>query len=130
MDFVELTPIALGHTPLGTRGPNPHIHDWQLDWQKLSSLIADNQDVMMQEDAGLAEDWLNTHGTIWDNVQGYHRYPNDNRAFDDTVFWAASTWATPAIVVTFHNEISRAFSCYRVGTDPDFHYLGPRGRAY
>ncbi|ASG81090.1 hypothetical protein [Lactiplantibacillus pentosus] len=130
MDFVDLTPIALGHTPLGTRNQLPEVHAWQLDWDKLARLIRDNQDVMAQVEAGLAEDWLNTHGTIWDSTTGYHRYPNDNREFDDTVFWAASTWATPAIVVTFHNEISQAFSCYRVGKDPDFHYLGPLGRAH
>lgn len=94
VDFVDLTPIVLTHTPLGTRGSTPRIHDWQLDWKKLACLIDDNQDVMTQVEAGLAEDWLNTHGTIWDNVQGYHRYPNDRREFDDTVFWAASTWAT------------------------------------
>ncbi|MDV0430094.1 hypothetical protein RXV91_04240 [Lactiplantibacillus sp. DA1] len=127
MDFVDLTPIALTHTPLGTRGQTPRSHNWQLDWQKLACLIEDNHDVIAQVEAGLAEDWLNTHGTIWDSTQGYHRYPNDQREFDDTVFWAASTWATPAIVVTFHNELSRAFSCCRLGSDPDFHYLGPLG---
>ena len=130
MDFIDLTPINLGHTPLGTHSPVPQNDARQLDWQKLAVLIQDNQDVMTQVEAGLAEDWLNTHGTIWDNCHGYHRYPNDNREFDDTVFWAASTWATPAIVVTFHNEISRAFSCYRAGNDPDFHYLGPLGKAH
>lgn len=64
MDFVDLTPIALGHTPLGTRNQLPEVHAWQLDWDKLARLIRDNQDVMAQVEAGLAEDWLNTHGTI------------------------------------------------------------------
>lgn len=124
MDFVDLKPIALRHTPLGTRGQAPKEHDWQLDWDQLAVLIRDNQDVMAVVQAGLAEDWLNTQGTIWDEEVGYHRYPNDNREPDDTVFGAASTWATPAILVTFHNELTASFACYRVGRDPDFHYLG------
>ena len=124
MDFIDLTPIQLRHTPLGTRQQAPKLHDWQLDWEKLAALIRDNGDVMAVVQAGLAEDWLNTQGTIWDEEWGYHRYPNDNREPDDTVFWAASTWATPAILVTFHNELTRAFACYREGRDPDFHYLG------
>ncbi|MFB9769466.1 hypothetical protein [Lactiplantibacillus modestisalitolerans] len=129
MDFADLQPIELHHTPLGTRNQLPVQHRRQLDWAKLARLIADNADVMMQVEAGLAEDWLNTHGTIWDDQHGYHRYPNDNRDFDDTVFWGASTWATPSIVVTFHDERTRAFACFRPGNDPDFHYLGTLGEA-
>ncbi|MFC6163805.1 hypothetical protein ACFP3T_03850 [Lactiplantibacillus dongliensis] len=124
MDFIDLTPITLQHTPLGTRSQWPKEHDRQLDWAKLSALIRDNQDVIAVVQAGLAEDWLNTHGTIWDDQRGYYRHPNDNRDFDDTVFWAASTWATPAILVTFHNELTQAFACDKKGNDPDFHYLG------
>ncbi|KID41795.1 hypothetical protein LbDm2_2513 [Levilactobacillus brevis] len=75
VDFIDLTPIQLRHTPLGTRGQLPILHNWQLDWHKL----------------------------------------------------AASTWATPAILVTFHNELTQAFACYCQGRDPDFHYLGSRG---
>lgn len=96
VDFIDLTPIQLRHTPLGTRGQLPILHNWQLDWHKLAALIQDNQSVMAVVQAGLAEDWLNTQGTIWDEQMGYYRYPNDNREPDDTVFWAASTWATPA----------------------------------
>ncbi|CAM3049960.1 hypothetical protein [Lactiplantibacillus plajomi] len=129
MDFVDFQKISLRHTPLGTRQQKPVLHDRQLDWPKMAALIRDNADVILQVEAGLAEDWLNTHGTIWDDQVGYHRYPNDNREFDDTVFWAASTWATPAILVTFHNETTQAFSCYRRGKDPDFHYLGTLGDA-
>lgn len=127
MDFIDLSPIDLQHTPLGTRGQTPTVHDWMLDWAKLASLIRDNADVITQVQAGLAEDWLNTHGTIWDQRVGYYRYPNDNREFDDTVFWGASTWATPAILVTFPNELTKAFACYKKGRDRDFHYLGSLG---
>lgn len=127
VDFIDLTPIQLRHTPLGTRGQLPILHNWQLDWHKLAALIQDNQSVMAVVQAGLAEDWLNTQGTIWDEQIGYYRYPNDNREPDDTVFWAASTWATPAILVTFHNELTQAFACYCQGRDPDFHYLGSWG---
>jgi len=63
---------------------------------------------------------------MWDDKWGYYRYPNDYREFDDTVFWGASTWATPAILVTFHNELAKSFACYKIGADPDFHYLGRR----
>lgn len=129
MDFIDLTPIELQHTPLGTRNQLPKQHLWQLDWGKMAALIRDNHAVIVQLEAGLAEDWLNTHGIIWDEQFGYHRYPNDNREFDGSVFWAASTWATPAILVTFHNELTQAFSCYRLGKDPDFHYLGDLGEA-
>ena len=128
MDFIDFQPIALQHTPLGTRNQLPVLHERELDWHKLAALIRDNGDVVTQIDAGLAEDWLNTHGTIWNEHGGYRRYPNDNREFDGAVFWAASTWATPAILVTFHNESTRAFSCYRAGIDPDFHYLGDLGK--
>ncbi|AVK63174.1 hypothetical protein C5Z26_03105 [Lactobacillus sp. CBA3606] len=124
MDFVELATINLQHTPLGTRYQLPKRHHWQLDWQRLAALIRDNHDVMAVVQAGLAEDWLNTHGTIWDEQQGYYRYPNDNRDFDDTVFWVASTWATPAILVTFHHESDQAFACYKNGSNPDFKRLG------
>jgi len=124
VDFIDFDPIALQHTPLGTRSQSPKQQERQLDWAKLAALIRDNQDVIAVVQAGLAEDWLNTHGTIWTDSVGYYRYPNDNRDFDDTVFWAASTWATPAILVTFHNELTRAFACYKKGNDPDFHYLG------
>lgn len=124
MDFIDLKPIDLQHTPLGTHIKNPNRHEWQLDWERLAWLIHDNQDVIAMVQAGLAEDWLNTHGTIWDDKWGYYRYPNDYREFDDTVFWAASTWATPAILVTFHNELAKSFACYKHGADPDFHYLG------
>ena len=129
LDFIDLTPIALHHTPLGTRQQLPKLHDRQLDWPRVAALIRDNADVISQLEAGLAEDWLNTHGTIWDDQLGYHRYPNDNREFDGAVFWAASTWATPAILVTFHNESTQAFSCFAAGCDPDFHYLGSLGEA-
>ncbi|RRK11203.1 hypothetical protein D1831_03745 [Lactiplantibacillus garii] len=128
MDFIDFDPISLHHTPLGTRYQLPKQHDRQLDWSKMAALIRDNADVMVQLEAGLAEDWVNTHGIIWDEQRGYHRYPNDNRGMDGAVFWAASTWATPAIVVTFHNESTRAFSCFKHGNDPDFHYLGSLGK--
>ncbi|WP_367296022.1 hypothetical protein [Levilactobacillus yonginensis] len=124
MDFIDFEPITLRHTPLGTRNQLPREHDRQLDWEKIAALIRDNHDVMAVVQAGLAEDWLNTQGTIWDEQWGYYRYPNDPREPDDTVFWAASTWATPAILVTFHNELTKAFACYKIGRDPDFHYLG------
>lgn len=103
-----------------------HEHDWQLDWGRLRNLIADNSELMSQVKAGIAEDWLDTNGIIWDDRIGYHRHPNSPYNPIDSVFWAYSPWGTPCVVITFLNETTRAYALYKHGRDRDFHYLGDK----
>lgn len=128
MRFSELTPIQLNVISQSSVYSNsqtrPHLHDWQLDWRRLYTLINDNSEQLLEVKAGLAEDWVRTHGTVWDVTQGFHRRPNDSYDYDDTVFWGYSSWATPTIVVTFADEREAAFALYTHGMDYNYHYLG------
>ncbi len=123
MDFIDFQPIALQHTPLGTRNQLPVLHERELDWHKLAALIRDNGDVVTQIDAGLAEDWLNTHGTIWNEHGGYRRYPNDNREFDGAVFgqlqrgrrqqfWLHFIMKVPVPLVAIGRESTQIFTTW------------------
>ncbi|QBP17939.1 hypothetical protein [Acetilactobacillus jinshanensis] len=103
-----------------------HYHDWQLDWSRLKELITDNSELMAQVKAGIAEDWLDTNGVIWDDRIGYHLHPNSPYNAIDSVFWAYSPWGTPCIVITFLDETTRAYALYTHGRDRTFHYLGNR----
>lgn len=79
MRFSDLTPIELSvlsqSSVYSNSQPRPRIHDRQLDWRRLYTLINDNSEQLLEVKAGLAEDWVRTHGTVWDVKQGFHRRP-------------------------------------------------------
>ena len=124
MRIGDLKPVHLRRLTKTIYANEHHLHDWQLDWRRLKLLIHDNDELMAQVKAGIAEDWLRTNGVIWDDRIGYHRYPNSSYNANDAVFWPFSTWGTPCIVITFLDESVRAYALYCHGRDCDFHYLG------
>lgn len=75
MRFSELTPIQLNLISQSSVYSNsqdrPHLHDWQIDWRRLYTLVNDNSEQLLEVKAGLAEDWVRTHGTVWDVTQAF-----------------------------------------------------------
>ncbi|GAW99453.1 hypothetical protein [Secundilactobacillus mixtipabuli] len=128
MRFQDLVPIELNVIETSTvyqaGKPRPKQHDWQIDWERLRQLILDNDERIDEVKAGIAEDWVRTHGTVWDRFRGFYRRPNDSYDYDDTVFWGYSSWGTPAIAVIFADETEASYQLYKEGMDYNFHYLG------
>lgn len=128
MRFQDLVPIQLNVIESSTvyqdGQPRPKQYDWQIDWDRLQQLILDNSERLDEVKAGIAEDWVRTHGTIWDRTRGFYRHPNDSYDYDDTVFWGYSSWGTPAISVIFADESEASYQLYKEGMDYNYHYLG------
>ena len=124
MRISSLRPVKLRRLDHQIYADQHHLHDWQLDWGRLKQLITDNDELIAEVKAGIAEDWLRTNGIIWDNRIGYYRHPNSFYSDNDAAFWAYSPWGTPCVVITFLDESVRAYALYKRGRNADFHYLG------
>lgn len=100
LPFFDAQTISRGEA---TRGDPRKV----FDWEQAARLIAEHPTEIV--DAGLAEDWTYTSGTIWNNG-------NTPAKGEHIQLYLASTWATPAI------EIGGALQeCWRWASDtPDW----------
>lgn len=88
----------------------------QVDWNKAKQFIEENKERLEDVEVGLAEDWDCTYSELWTKENGYK-----NAGY--LQFYGASTWATPAITVTYLDGTEETFECWEYGEDHYFKNL-------
>lgn len=92
----------------------------QVDWEEVKNYIEENKDNISEVSVGLAEDWSYTHAKLWENG----KYATEDEYGQ---FYGSSTWATPAIAVTFNDFSEVTFECWKLGADSRFKNLNDGG---
>ena len=78
----------------------------KLDWNGLKEFADTYKDDLLYIDAGMAEDWSATAGTVWDRNEGL---------IEDNHVWTSSRWATPAIHVYYMDGTDNIYELYVEG---------------
>lgn len=108
MKRIELS--SLSDEDAISRGCDGPSHDFprQVDWERLKEIILNDPSIVLVN-AGLAEDWVATSGTVFLDGEFIQQ--------EDTYVHAASHWATPAVKIMHSDGRTDVFECWIEGHD-------------